>query len=198
LEKISEENGQQDLEDALTFGNHKGVLIQPVLLKKLISKYVIHGNCLPTPVECQINSRVSNGTHEHYAVKYNQLIGQIIPKDQLTHDQSWQWSSGTSVNSRTKKELLQSCHFGFCIHRIVNWAVATRSFYPNKRILATKIDYKLTYRQGHLHWLAALQMCTQLPDNNLAIIRLRLRGAPCPFKWGVISEPICDLANELI
>jgi len=35
--------------------------------------------------------------------------GQIIQKDQLTHNQSWQGSSKMSVNSRTKKELLQAC-----------------------------------------------------------------------------------------
>jgi hypothetical protein len=33
-------------------------------------------------------------------------LGRIVPKDRLTHDQSWKWSSGTSVNSRIKKELL--------------------------------------------------------------------------------------------
>jgi hypothetical protein len=33
-------------------------------------------------------------------------IGKIIPKDQLAHDQSWQLSSGRSVTSRMKKNLL--------------------------------------------------------------------------------------------
>jgi hypothetical protein len=54
-----------------------------------------------------MNIMAQNTINEH---------GQIIPKDQLTHNQSWQGSSKTSVNSRTKKELLlQACHFGFCI-----------------------------------------------------------------------------------
>ena len=41
---------------------------------------------------------------------------------------------------------------------------------------------------------------TQLPDDVAALITLRLTfgGAPCPFEWGVISETICDLANELV
>jgi hypothetical protein len=30
-------------------------------------------------------------------------LGKIVPKDRLTHDQSWKWSSGTSVNSRVQK-----------------------------------------------------------------------------------------------
>jgi hypothetical protein len=40
----------------------------------------------------------------------------------------------------------------------------------------------------------------QLPDDDLAIITFRLTfgGAPCPFKWGIRSETICNLANELL
>jgi hypothetical protein len=127
-------------------------------------------------------------------------IGQIIPKDQLTHNQSWKWSSGTSVNSRVRKELLQACRFGFFIRQIVNWAVAARSSYPNFRILATKIDYKSAYRRGHLNAETALQTCTQLPDKGMAIMTFwnTFGGAPCPYEWGIKSERICDLANELI
>ena len=201
LEEISEENRKRDLDDALSFGNHKGAIAKPELLKNLINKDVIHGYSLPIPlssvksipglVMAPMNIMAQNTINE---------LGQIIPKDRLTHNQSWQGSSKTSVNSRTKKELLQACRFGFCIRRIVNWAVAARGLYPDYRILATKIDYKSAYRRGHLHWSTALQTCTQLPDEDLAIITLRLTfgGAPCPYKWGVISESICDLANELI
>jgi hypothetical protein len=184
-----------------TFGNHKGISAQPLLLKKLINKDVIHGYSLPIPLS-SVKS-IPGSTMAPMNIMAQNTInknGQIIPKDQLTHDQSWQGSSGKSVNSRRKKELLQACRFGFCIHRIVNWAVAARGLYPDKRILITKFDYKLAYHRGHLHWLMALQTCTQLPNNDLAIITLRLTfgGVPCPYQWGVMSETICDLANELI
>jgi hypothetical protein len=72
-------------------------------------------------------------------------FGQIIPKDRLTHDQSWKWSSGTPFNSCIKKELLQACQYGSCIRRLINWAIAVRRKYPGQRILASKIDYKLAY-----------------------------------------------------
>ncbi len=101
----SVKNWQQALGNALTFGTHKGVPTQPVLLKKLISKDVIHGNSLPVPllsvksipglVMAPMNIMVQNTING---------IRQVIPKDWLTHNQSWQWSSGTSINSRTKKE----------------------------------------------------------------------------------------------
>jgi hypothetical protein len=66
--------------------------------------------------------------------------------------------------------------------------------------LATKTDYKSAYRRGTLHYSTALRTATQLPEEKTAIITLRetFGGTPCPFEWGVISEPICNLANELL
>ena len=43
---------------------------------------------------------------------------------------------------------------------------------------------------------AAVQTCTQSPEENLAIMALRLTfgGLPCPYEWGIISESLCDLS----
>jgi hypothetical protein len=127
-------------------------------------------------------------------------FGQIISKDRLTHNQSWKWSSGTSVNSRIQKEFLQACRYSFCICRLINWAIVARRKYPGQRILMSKVDYKLAYHQGILHFTTALQTAMQLPEDDLAIITLRFTfgGAPCPFEWGIMSESICDLANTLL
>ncbi len=127
-------------------------------------------------------------------------FGWIIQKDRLTHNQSWKWSSGTSVTSHIQKELLQACRYDFCIRRLINWAIAARRKYPGQSILATKIGYKSANHRGILHFATALQTSTQLLEDNLAIITLWLTfgGAPCPFKWGILSELICDLANELL
>ncbi len=50
LVKINESERQKDLEDALTFGNHKGALQKPIPLKKLIAKDVKYGSSLPVPL----------------------------------------------------------------------------------------------------------------------------------------------------
>ena len=72
--------------------------------------------------------------------------GRIIPTDRLTHDQSYKWiSSGTLVNSQVRKEELLPCYYGGVVRRLVNWAVAARRKYPNRRIYATKIDIKVAY-----------------------------------------------------
>ncbi len=46
----------------------------------------------------------------------------------------------------------------------------------------------------------AIQTITQLPEEELAIIMLRLtfRGAPCPFEWNIISKSIRNLANTIL
>jgi hypothetical protein len=110
LAEISKNEQQQDLVNALTFGNHKGALQKLVILKKLIAKDLKYGYSLPVPlssiqlipglVMAPINIMEQNTSDE---------FGQIIPKDRLTHDQSWKWSSGTSVNSRVQKELFKAC-----------------------------------------------------------------------------------------
>ena len=128
-------------------------------------------------------------------------FGQIIPKDRLTHDQSWifQGGSNTSVNSRVIKEKLEPCRFGACIRRLVNWIVTARRMYQNRRIPISKIDFKSAVRRVQLNAEEAIQTVTQLPEKNLAILSTRLTfgGAPNPSVWGTISESCTDLANAI-
>ena len=201
LDELSEDERKQDIDDALTFGNHKGASQKPELLKKLIGKDVKYGYSLPIPLDSvRLIPGICMAPMNIMAQNTIDEFGRIVPKDRLTHDQSWKWSSGTSVNSRVQKDALQACRYGFCIRRLINWALAARRKYPNRRILAAKIDYKSAYRRGILHYETALKTATQLPNDDLAIITLRLTfgGAPCPFEWGIMSETICDLANELL
>ena len=90
--------------------------------------------------------------------------------------------------------------FGNFLRRLVNWVVAVRTKHPNSRILASKIDYKSAYRRCQLIAKTAIQTCTQFPGDELAIVDLRLTfgGAPGPYKLGVISETICNLAMAIL
>jgi hypothetical protein len=51
-------------------------------------------------------------------------------------------------------------------------AIAARRKYPGQWILASKIDYKLAYHRGILHFAMALQTAMQLPKDYLATITL--------------------------
>ena len=50
LAEISKNEQQQDLVNALTFGNHKGALQKLVILKKPIVKDVKYGYSFPIPL----------------------------------------------------------------------------------------------------------------------------------------------------
>ncbi len=181
---------KKDVNEALTFGNHKGATSQPLLLQQLIVKDVTYGFGLAIPLST-VHSIQGALLAPMNIMKQNTIDeqGQIIPKDRLTHDQSYPWRLGASINSRIWIKDLLPCPVGACIRRLVNYAVAACKKYPNRRILATKINYKSAYRCCHLNWLTAVQTITQLPDEKLAIIllQLTLSGSPGPYKWGVIS-----------
>ena len=194
---ISEEDRLADLFEALEFGNHKGASTQPDLLLKLVSGDVTHGYALPLPLD-KI-TRIPGICMAPLNIQPQWTInerGEIVAKDRLTHDQSFVWTkSGTSVNSRIDTDLLQQCKFGKCLVRLINWTVAARRKYPNRRILAKKDDIKSAYRRMHLSWDTAIKTVTQIPQLLLALMMLRLSfgGAPGPFEFSVASELLCDL-----
>jgi hypothetical protein len=90
--------------------------------------------------------------------------------------------------------------FGACIKRIINWVVTACRLFPNVPILASKIDFNSAFQRCHLNAAMAVQMCTQLVEIGILLMMLWLSfgGKPCPFKWGVISETICNLANAIL
>jgi len=149
LQPLNEENRIKDVEEALNFGNHKGAIKQQELLEKLVTGDVIRGFAIPLPLSkisqipgilfAPLNIQAQNTINER---------GEIIPKNRLTHDQSWKWQSGTSVNSRVNKDELMPCYFGRTMGRLIKWVVAARKLYPNKRILATKLNVKAAYQRG--------------------------------------------------
>ena len=114
---------------------------------KLVTNDVIRGFTLPLPLKkiaqipgvllAPLNIQAQNTINK---------CSKIIPKNRLTHDQSWKWQLGTSVNSRVNTDKLMPCYFGRAFQRLINWTVAARKLYPNKRILATKLDVKAVYR----------------------------------------------------
>ena len=198
---LDEETRLNDFESALARGNHKGAQKKPELLFDLINKDVVHGYCLPVPLSKLI--RLPGAVLAPLNIQAQNTIdefGNIVKKDRLTHDQSFDFSEKSSVNSRVAKEELQPCRYGHCIKRIVNWLVAARRKHPNRKILCQKVDIKSAYRRMHLSWNTAIQTCTQLPEKDIALIALRLSfgGAPCPTEWGDLSESVTDLTNTIL
>jgi hypothetical protein len=108
----------------LAFGNHKGASSKPELLRELISGNVKHGYGLVLPW-----NKIDRIPHVCIAPIniMNQFTfdasGDIINKEHLTHDQSFCWKSGSSVNWRKVKEKLQQCMYGGCLTQLLCWIV---------------------------------------------------------------------------
>ena len=187
-EPITKEDIAADLIEALKFGNHKGATTKPELLLKLVSMDT------PSLSPLEKNKRLPGICMAPLNIQPQWTIngqGEIVEKDRLTHDQSFEWEkSGSSVNSRTDTSQLQQCKFGKCLLRLINWAVAACIKYPNLRIMVKKDDFKSAYRHLHLHSETATKVVTQLPELGLAPMSLRLTfgGAPSPYKWTAIKH----------
>jgi hypothetical protein len=146
LEDLNEDHRRQDLEEALAFGNHKGVQKHPSYLRKLVEKDAIHGYGLPLPLNkiqdipgivlAPMNIALQNTVND---------IGKIVEKERLAYDQSFEWSSSHSVNNRVNLEDFLPCMFGKALLRMVNWTIAARQKDPNQKIFATKIDFKSVF-----------------------------------------------------
>eukprot|EP00957_Ditylum_brightwellii_P107943 8233778-Ditylum_brightwellii.AAC.1 len=176
----------------MQFGNHKDATSKPLLLRNLIKKDVMFAYSLILPLHKIM--RIPGALLAPMNIMRQNTIdnlGHIIEKHCLTHNQSYLWGLSTSVNSRVQKDKLLPCMFGYC---------AARRAHLTAPILASKIDYKSTYKRQHINKKVAVQTCTQLPDKDLAIMALQLTfgGTPGPYEWGVVSEAICDLANTIL
>ena len=201
LNELSEEERIQDLNEALEFGNHKGADDNPELFEKMMKADVDAGYSLIIPRDkvtllkgalmSPMNIADQSGIDEH---------GNIINKKRLTHNQSMEYSSGTSINNRVKTEDLQDVMYGSCLLRVIHQIVEYRSRFPQNRILIQKIDFKSAYRRTHLNAISAIQTITQLVSMAVCYISLRLTfgGAPNPNFWGEVSETITDIANAIL
>jgi hypothetical protein len=204
LDPIDEEKRCSDVQEALEFGNHKGAKQNPDLLLKLVSKDVKHSYAVAFPLS-KASSMKSILLAPMNIMHQNSIdeSGKIVEKDRLTHDQSYKFNSGTSVNSRTKSEELLPCMYGACLRRLMNWVCAARNKFPDVPIFVSKVDFKSAYRRCHIHPSIALQSCTQLDLNEtdkllIMFLRLTFGGKACPNEWSALAEPICDLSTALL
>jgi hypothetical protein len=107
----------QDLQDALTFGNHKGKSAKPESLQKLIDKDVKYSHSIPILIICvMLIPGLCMAPMNIMAQNTIDKLGRIVPKNTLSHDQIWKWRFGNFINSHVQKELLQACCYLWFLH----------------------------------------------------------------------------------
>jgi hypothetical protein len=187
---------QMDL--ALDFGNHKGAMKNPEALAALLNEDVIHGFNLP--VNLSLAQHIPGLVLSPMNIARQNTIdetGRVIEKDRLTHDHSYDFFPGSSINSRCPLDLHEPCLFGKALTRIFHWIIHLRACFPANRILITKTDWKAAYRRAHLAMETALQCATRIDEILLIPLRMTFGGAPCPSQWSCLSDTGCDLATDL-
>ena len=209
LEPISESERMQDLSEAIEFGNHKSAQKDGHTMLSTLSDEVRRGWQLPLPIELldSLPTAVVSpmGLADQMAL---QPDGSRIPSKRLTHDMTYSFSSGKSVNKRVKHEELTTLVYGFALRRYLHVLVSLRRRFPSRLILQSKFDLKAAYRRLQASPSIAVQQITttkglRSPDipleNDLALVALRLTfgGAANPSLFSDISESMADIANAL-
>jgi len=203
LRPIDDHLRQQDLLHNLDYKNHKSAGTSSTLAKHM-SEEVIHGWSLPLPPEFAIEMKDAE-IAPHGMVHQNTItdLGEIVDKERVTHDQSFPGRfSKESINSRIRDDDLAPCLFGYMCKRVIHYIVGCRQRHPSTKIWISKIDWKSAYRRQHLNQKTAVKSLTQVCIDGVWILLMALRltfgGKACPSEWGCISEPVTDLATDIL
>jgi hypothetical protein len=200
MEPIPEEDRLADLTECLASGNHKSAQKQDDKLRKMLATDVKFGFALPLPTSEASN--IPNLYPSPMGISPQWTItefGEVVMKDRLTHDQSFSYWSGLTVNSRVRREELTNLVYGKALPRFFHYIVDVRLRHPLVSIYLSKSDYKAAYRRVHYQALDALaSACPLDEDTFLVYLRMTFGGAPNPNSWSDISESACDLVNEMM
>ena len=173
MTEISKEAERQDLVEAIEFGNHKGVEENQELFETIMNEEVKKGWVLVIPRKNILSLSNAIASPMNIASQFGiDENGTIKEKKRLTHNQSMEFSSKSSVNNRLIDDQLQDVMYGKCMSRVIHDIVAKRLKHPDRRILLQKIDYKSAYRRSSLSAKAALQTITQCLKRELGFIYL--------------------------
>ena len=203
LHPIEEQLRQEDLDAAISYGNHKSTTDSTAFITNMESE-IKKGWALPLPPPF---ARELPGAEvaPHGIVPQHTIneLGEIINKERVTHDQSYPGAaSKQSINERVIEEDLAPCLFGHMSRRCIHYIIGCRQRHPNTKIWMSKIDWKSAYRRQHFNAKTAVKCLTQALINGttflLMALRLTFGGKPCPSEWGCISEPVADLATDLL
>jgi hypothetical protein len=210
LDKLPETERVQDTYEAIRYGNHKSTQRNPSVVLEMLRDEVERGWQLVLP--CASIPMIPGTIVSPLGLVNQNTInerGETTTKWRLTHDQSFKFQSGTSVNSRVQKERLAKCMYGMALRRFLHSIVHYRSRFPTTPILMAKFDLKSAYRRAHFSGHSAVQSIAtsaglhQQSDDDksdkLAFISLRFTfgGSSNPSEFSTISEVIADLANTI-
>lgn len=173
----------------------------------MLQDEVTHGYQLLLPIRCIKD--IPDACIGPIGLAHQESInerGEIVPKNRMTHDQSWTFDrsrydnnlAGLSVNERVVDSELTPCKCGHALVRFLHTLVLLRSTHPTEKIFIAKFDWKTACRRAHNSACAAARSIIVFAGFALMALRLTFGGKPNPSKWSDISESVTDVANDLM
>ena len=201
LNNTTNDASNKDLRGMIERGNHRSALLKdnkPTLVKNY-AKEVEHGWMLPVTIESLEKLRgaavIPIGVAQQTSIDEQ---GERYTKRRTTHDASFPSPSGTSINIRLQRECLEPCFYGHCLLRLLHAIQTMRIHHPHLMILLIKYDLDSVYRRLHVVAKMAVLAITILKQLAYILLRLPFGVANGPSDYCVISEPIIDLANDIL
>ena len=199
LDPVSDESRLDSVIKNIGRGNHKSARDRPEALKDQALDDVTRGFALPLPAK--VAPLIPGAEVAPMGLVAQNAIseaGDIMPKDRLTHDQSFEIGTARSVNNRVRMEDHQPVAFGHALRRVIHYIVDARHKHPRTPVLLQKVDFKAACRRAHLAPSTAVKTITTLDGIALMSLRLTFGGRPCPSEWCNMSESAADLARALL
>ena len=102
----------------------------------------------------------------------------MIPKLREAHDQSFNFSYGSSVNSRLQTEKLTKIIYGDDLRLIMHYVHSLYFHYPGTPILIRKFDFSAAYKRMTMWGHTSAASCTCHEDLDYISLRLTFGGSP--------------------
>ena len=122
----------------------------------------------------------------------------IIPKLRAAHDQSFKFSSGSSVNSRVKTEKLTKLIYFDALRQIIHYIHSLCFHLPGTPIITGQFEFSAAYKRMTMWGRTSASSCTCHDDISYISLRLTFGCSPCPPIWCSISKMITNLANDIL
>ena len=124
--------------------------------------------------------------------------GIIIPKLRAAHDQSFKFSSGSSVNRRVQTGKLTKIIYGNALRQIIHYVHSLRFQYPGTPIHIGKFSFSAAYKRMTMWGHTSAASCTCHDNISYISLSITFGRSPCPPLWCSMSEIITNLANNIL
>ena len=124
--------------------------------------------------------------------------GEYVDKYRVTHDCSYEYSFGASLNSSVDFEALPDCKYGKALIRFLHQIHIARFLHPIKKIYMVKTDLDAAYRRVHVHPRIAIKQISIIDKIANIGSRLPFGSSPAPSLYCIVSDIVFDLANDLL